>query len=218
VFLNRFAFSAETVCEGLGTVLDEGVWEHVVGLGVGLHQLSEQWTGFTIPWVERTLGHQSWSFPRKTDPEWTVGLPNDGAKCIIDIQDAITQGATMARWIYPRQSEPPATTDATFILEAFQILAVKADTQVEYGGATGTRAFLEENGLDLGVWDQAFVDLVAKLCPWSDGTGIGPREEVRLLALQPGIRGADGTDGKDGKVEVGNVLDLSTTAIVTAVS
>ena len=75
VYLNRFAFSAETVCEGVSTTLDGGVWDHVVGLGVGLHQLFPEWN-------ERTLGHASWT-TRKTDPEWTVGKPNDGKKCII---------------------------------------------------------------------------------------------------------------------------------------
>ena len=118
----------------------------------------------------------------------------------------------MARWIYPKQSEPPTTTDAKFILEAFQVAAVKADTQSDYDGSTSTTSFLAENGITVGVWDDAFVALMARLCPWTTGTGIGPREEARILVMQPGIK------GEDGKVDVGNVLDLSTTATVTAVS
>jgi hypothetical protein len=205
VYLNRFAFSIETVCEGVGTTLDASVWDHVVGLGNGLHQLFRDWD-------ERTLGHASWT-TRKPDPDWVVGLPNDGPEAIIDIQDAISEGAgTMARWIYPKQSEPPTTTDAKFILEAFQVAAVKADTQSDYDGATSTTSFLADNGITVGVWDDAFVALIARLCPWNDGTAIGPREEARILSMQPGIK------GDDGKVDVGTVLDLSTTATVTAVS
>ncbi len=41
-------------------------------------------------WSERTLGHLSWS-QRKIDPRWTVGKPNDGNACIIDIQNEIAE-------------------------------------------------------------------------------------------------------------------------------
>ena len=124
----------------------------------------------------------------------------------------------MARWVYPKQSEPPTTTDARWVLESYQIAAVKADTQDDYDGAIPSTAFLAAHGITVGVWDDAFVDLLARLCPWTNGTGIGPREETRLLALQPGIRGEDGIDGVDGKVEAGTVLNLSTTATVESVS
>ena len=77
---NRYTFNVETVHRGDGSDIDPGVWEHVVGLGVGLHQM--------FGWTERTLGHLSWS-QRKIDPRWSVGLPNDGNACIIDVQDTI---------------------------------------------------------------------------------------------------------------------------------
>ena len=305
VYLNRLAFSAETVCEGLGTDLDVSVWEHVVGLGVGLHMLSEQWGDFTGTWQERTLGHLSWTV-RKTDPEWSVGLPNDGTKCVIDIQNQIatnlTEGepmyipilpgttregdvrwmqralnrtgadlaadgvygdvteaavtafqkdqalpqngnltaktydyllaaaydksTTTVRWIYPKQSEPPTTRDAEFVLESFQILAVKADTGSTYDGVTSTTSFLQENGITVGVWDDAFVALVGKLCPWSDGAAIGPREEARLVASQPGIKGdkgepgatgVKGDKGDPGAVTAGTKIMLGTEATVTEI-
>ena len=75
---NRYVFNVETVHRGDGSDIDRGVWDHVVGLGVGLHQM--------FGWNERTLGHLSWT-RRKIDPRWSVGLPNDGADCIVDIQD-----------------------------------------------------------------------------------------------------------------------------------
>ena len=80
--LNRYVFNMETVSQGESTPLDPGVWDVVVILGVALHQMFD--------WTERTLGHLSWS-RRKVDPEWTVGGPNDGAKCIIDVQDQVAK-------------------------------------------------------------------------------------------------------------------------------
>lgn len=80
--LNRYVFNVETVHAGDGGPIDVGVWEHVVGLGAVLTDM--------FGWEERTLGHTSWS-QRKIDPKWSVGLPNDGADCIIDIQDAIAE-------------------------------------------------------------------------------------------------------------------------------
>ncbi len=78
--LNRYVFNVEVIHRGDGGPLDVGVWNLTVGLGVALQQM--------FPWTERTLGHKSWS-RRKIDPNWSVGLPNDGGACIIDIQDAI---------------------------------------------------------------------------------------------------------------------------------
>ena len=89
---NRYTFNVETVHRGDGGLLDAGVWNHVVGLGVALHQM--------FGWTERTLGHLSWSL-RKIDPRWSVGLPNDGAHCIIDIQDAIAKGLAVPDQRYP---------------------------------------------------------------------------------------------------------------------
>jgi len=84
--LNRYAFNVETVHPGDGSAIDPGVWGHVVGLGVALHLM--------YGWEERTLGHLSWT-GRKIDPRWSVGLPNDGTDCIIDVQDAIAKGLVM---------------------------------------------------------------------------------------------------------------------------
>jgi len=84
--LNRYAFNVETVHPGDGGPIDPGVWDHVVGLGVALHLM--------YGWEERTLGHLSWT-RRKIDPKWSVGLPNDGSRCIIDVQDAIAKGLVM---------------------------------------------------------------------------------------------------------------------------
>ena len=79
---NRYTFNVETVHRGDGSPIDRGVWDCDVGLGVALHQM--------FGWTERTLGHLSWS-QRKIDPKWAVGLPNDGANCIIDVQDQIAR-------------------------------------------------------------------------------------------------------------------------------
>ena len=86
----------------------------------------------------------------------------------------------MTRWLYPTQAEPPTTKDAKFILETYQIAAVKLDTNSSYDGDTSTTSFLAANGITVGVWDAAFIDLLKRMCPWTDGTGIGPREAERL--------------------------------------
>lgn len=78
--LNRYVFNVETVHRGDGGLLDRGVWEAVVMLGVVLHGM--------FGWKERTLGHLSWT-RRKIDPRWVVGLEHDGSDCIVDIQEAI---------------------------------------------------------------------------------------------------------------------------------
>ena len=82
--LNRYVFNIEIVHPGDGGALDKGVWDAVVTLG----QVLEDMFGM----VESSLGHTSWS-QRKIDPKLSVGLPNDGANCIIDFQDGIaTEG------------------------------------------------------------------------------------------------------------------------------
>lgn len=90
--LNRYVFNVEVVHPGNGTALDRDVWDHTVALGQTLHDM--------FGWTERTLGHKSWS-KRKIDPYWTVGLPNDGTDCVVDIQDAIAgmpvEGDTMRK-------------------------------------------------------------------------------------------------------------------------
>lgn len=78
--LNRYSFNIEIVHPGDGGELDNGVWAAVVVLG----QILESMFGLT----EMSLGHTSWS-TRKIDPKLSVGLPHDGADCIIDFQDAI---------------------------------------------------------------------------------------------------------------------------------
>ena len=78
--LNRYVVNMETVHRGDGSEIAESVWSHVVGLGIGLHEM--------FGWNERTLGHTSWT-KRKIDPKWSVGLPSDGADAIIGVQDAI---------------------------------------------------------------------------------------------------------------------------------
>ena len=148
-------------------------------------------------------------------------------KTITDLAAVAYSAPSDVRWVYPKQSEPPASTDAEFILESFQVLAVKADTGSTYDGATPTTSFLADNGITLGVWDDAFVALLAKLCPWSFGTSIGPREEARLVASQPGIKGdtgatgakgAKGAKGDPGTVQPGTVLELATSATVTEIT
>ena len=78
--LNRYVVNVETVHPGRGAAIDERVWAHVVGFGIGLHEM--------FGWNERTLGHTSWT-GRKPDPEWSLGLPNDGRDAIVDVQNAI---------------------------------------------------------------------------------------------------------------------------------
>ncbi len=78
--LNRYAFNVEVVHPGDGIDLHPGVFDAAVGLGVALHEM--------FGWRERTLGHVSWT-RRKLDPYWSTGRPNDGLRCIIDVQDTI---------------------------------------------------------------------------------------------------------------------------------
>ena len=78
--LNRYVFNVETVHRGDGGPIDPGVWGHVAGLGVVLHEM--------FGWTDRTIGHTGWT-KRKIDPRWSVGAPNDGPNAIIDLQDAI---------------------------------------------------------------------------------------------------------------------------------
>ena len=96
--LNRYSFNVEVVHPGDGSPLDPGVWEHVVGLGVAL----EAMTGLS----EMTLGHLSWT-KRKIDPKWSVGKPNDGELCIIDVQEAVAEGNVNPPPIDPPPSERP---------------------------------------------------------------------------------------------------------------
>ncbi len=80
IALNRYSFNVETVCEGVGSELDPEVWDNVVGLGEAL----ERMTGLK----EMTIGHTSWT-SRKPDPEWRVGMLNDGKNAIVDVQAAV---------------------------------------------------------------------------------------------------------------------------------
>lgn len=103
--LNRYAFNMETVHRGDGGPIDQGVWTHVVGLGVALHEL--------FGWEDRTIGHTGWT-KRKIDPKWSLGgLPNDGADCIIDVQNAIIDlGAPIPP--DPPIDPPPVVPDRVF--------------------------------------------------------------------------------------------------------
>jgi len=100
---NRYTFNVETVHRGDGSAIDRGVWDAVVGLGVALHEL--------FGWTERTLGHRSWS-TRKIDPKWAVGLANDGAECIVDVQDEIARILNGGEApIIPPPIDPPPSED-----------------------------------------------------------------------------------------------------------
>ena len=88
---NRYTFNVETVHRGDGSALDRGVWDCDVGIGIALQQM--------FGWTERTLGHLSWS-KRKIDPKWSVGMPHDGADCIIDVQDAIANKPPSEDFVY----------------------------------------------------------------------------------------------------------------------
>lgn len=76
--LNRYSFSMETVHRGDGSPLDEGVRDHVVGLGRAL----EEMCGLS----EMTLGHTSWT-QRKIDPYW-----DNDRDCITSIQADVAEG------------------------------------------------------------------------------------------------------------------------------
>jgi len=90
--LNNHAFSVETVHKGDGSAIDPGVWQAVVTLGICLEEITVR--------KEMTMGHLSWTVD-KVDPRWSAGLPNDGNKCIIDIQEAVAggHGMTLERWV-----------------------------------------------------------------------------------------------------------------------
>jgi hypothetical protein len=195
IALNRYTFNVETVHPGTGVEIDEGVWEHVVGLGIGLHQM--------FGWKERTLGHLSWT-QRKPDPEWTVGLPNDGTKCIIDVQDAIAEriggngGQAAAKPTAAKVGQATtegagsqkgqAAMDGYFIARGqtddrtrrrFWVERAQAKLAVLEGGdpELSNRRLIEGAGMNLGVNDESTQELLEK---WGGATAVGPTEERRI--------------------------------------
>lgn len=74
---NRYTFNVENTHPNDGSLIDSGVFDHLVGLGVVLHEM--------FGWMERTLGHRSWTRRKPVDPWFTPGG-------LIGLQDAIQQG------------------------------------------------------------------------------------------------------------------------------
>ncbi len=62
---NRFTFNVENTHENNGSPIDEGVFQHLAGLGVVLHRM--------FGWQERTLGHRSFTRRKPVDPWFTPG-------------------------------------------------------------------------------------------------------------------------------------------------
>ena len=62
---NRYTFNVENTHPNDGSLIDEGVFDHLVGLGVVLHDM--------FGWTERTLGHRSWTRRKPVDPWFTPG-------------------------------------------------------------------------------------------------------------------------------------------------
>ncbi|KKL56686.1 hypothetical protein LCGC14_2242980, partial [marine sediment metagenome] len=73
---NRFTFNVENTHPNDGSLIDEGVFDHLAGLGTVLHQ--------RFGWVERTLGHRTWTRRKPVDPWFRPGG-------LVALQDEIQQ-------------------------------------------------------------------------------------------------------------------------------
>lgn len=82
--LNRYAFSVENTHPNDGSPLGEGIFDHMVGLGVVLHRM--------FGWTERALGHRSWTRRKPVDPWFTPGG-------LVALQDDIQTELGDAMWI-----------------------------------------------------------------------------------------------------------------------
>lgn len=186
--LNRYVFNMETVHPGDGSALDQGVWEHVVGLGAVLADM--------FGWTERTLGHRSWS-QRKIDPKWAVGKPHDGIDCIIDVQDGIAawSGGTQPPTEPP--VEPPDQGELVDIgrnqeyvkegqtgqdVEYWQVRIIEVIKGIQfYGNSAKTFITAEAPELTYKVWDAA---MTAYFSAWTgrNSYGVGSTERIMVDA------------------------------------
>jgi hypothetical protein len=132
---NRFTFNVENTHPNDGSLIDEGVFDHLVGLGVVLHQM--------FGWTERTLGHRSWTRRKPVDPWFTPGgLPA--------LQDAI-QGDTMVTHykIGERYAEYEEVSWLLFLLEGGTVDPNRNSSQIApVLGKTDVR-LVTDNDFDL---------------------------------------------------------------------
>ena len=80
---NRHLFSIENTHPNDGTLIDPDVYDHLVGLGVVLHNM--------FGWTERTVGHRSWTRRKPVDPWFIPG----GLTAIQDDIQTVLKGQTM---------------------------------------------------------------------------------------------------------------------------
>ncbi len=78
-YANRYTFNVENTHPNDGSPIDADVFDTLVGLGVVLHNLSQEWDD---PWTERTLGHRTFTPRKPVDPWFTPGG-------IVGLQDQI---------------------------------------------------------------------------------------------------------------------------------
>ncbi len=88
-YANKHVFSVENTHPNDGSLIDGDVFDHLVGFGVVLHQMSQEWDD---PWTERTLGHRTWTKRKPVDPWFT---PHG----LIGLQDEIQRELGGDMWI-----------------------------------------------------------------------------------------------------------------------
>jgi hypothetical protein len=147
------------------------------------------------------LGHASWT-TRKTDPDWVVGLPNDGPKAIIDIQNQIA-----------KELEEPMPTYRTVLNVPDADWARDVTDWAIDEAKTWKITDAVPDDWDKNLTDGRFQVFLMRYHN-SLGNTPGPKGDTG----ETGDTGATGAKGDPGTVEPGTVLDLSTTATVTAVS
>lgn len=188
---NRYAYSLEIVHRGDGSAIDPGVWEHVVGLGIALHDLLG-WSG------EHTYGHVSHT-RRKIDPNVSVGLPHDGPRSIIDIQDAIAgSGGT--------PPDPPPSGANVYLPivhgDGFNDNPARR-TDVEWLQIALARAGQDPGAIDGRYGDRVSGAVAALPDVESDGRVYGPTEHDALLrAAYTAPHGEDHTHDLGGAVPI----------------
>jgi hypothetical protein len=86
-YANKHVFNVENTHPNDGSLIDDDVFDHLVGLGVVLHQM--------FGWTERTLGHRTWTRRKPVDPWFT---PGGLVQLQDDIQTELGGNMNLERW------------------------------------------------------------------------------------------------------------------------
>ena len=187
---NRYTFNVENVHPNDGSAIDPGVWDHLLGLIVIMHD--------HFGWEERLLGHRSWTKRKPVDP-WFVPGGLEGLQDAVQV--ALDNGLppTIPPPIQPPIEPPdpgdimPPTIkigrDQLYIeqgqegqdVEFWQTLTVAVVTeQLPEGNSNKTFITTHAPELTWKVWDQAMTDY---LSAWTrrNSYGIGATERRMIL-------------------------------------